>query len=122
MGIFKSILGAMGFQEENEQPSSSKPAIVEEEKKEESPVQDKKYSVSNLVCYAPKSNTEVKLLVDCLKRNEPCIINLGGLSNQDIKSVLDFLGGAVYALGGSISRLQGELYVLSPKDVQIVAV
>lgn len=116
MGIFKSILGALGFKDEPQQKVEAVPAQPITQVKDE-----KQYSINNLVCYAPKSNSEVKLLIDSLKKGEPCIINLGGLNEADIKSVLDYLGGAVYALEGSISRLQGDLYVLSPKDIQIVA-
>lgn len=119
MGIFQSLLGAMGFQNPND--TQKEPLKKDEEKVSANLVTEKKYNVSNLICYAPKSNSEVKLLVDCLKKNEPCIINLAGLNEMDIKSVLDFLGGAVYALGGSISRLQGELYVMSPSGIKITS-
>lgn len=118
MGIFQSILSALGFEQ---QDKFNQPQKQQNDVQQQTDISQKQYNTKNLVCYAPKSNADVKILVDSLKKNEPCIVNLGGLSDADIKSVLDFLGGAVYALGGSISRLQGELYVVSPSGVMVVS-
>lgn len=128
MGIFKSLLSGLGFKQE-EQENYENQNNNEQEVEKAMPVgqakddsaKQKQVNVSNLVCYAPSSNQDVKLLVDHLKNGEPCIVNLGALSKPDIKSILDYLGGAMYALGGMISRLQGDIYVLSPKDVKVTA-
>ncbi len=127
MGIFKSLLSGLGFKQEEQEDYENR--NNEQEVEKVMPVgqanvdsaEQKQVSVSNLVCYAPSSNQDVKLLVDHLKNGEPCIVNLGALSKPDIKSILDYLGGAMYALGGMISRLQGDIYVLSPKDVKVTA-
>ena len=127
MGIFKSLLSGLGFKQEEQEDYENR--NNEQEVEKVMPVgqanvdsaEQKQVSVSNLVCYAPSSNQDVKLLVDHLKNGEPCIVNLGALSKPDLKSILDYLGGAMYALGGMISRLQGDIYVLSPKDVKVTA-
>ena len=119
MGIFSKIMNGLGFKQETQQENQVQQKVMPINEQNNQQKTEKSYSVSSLVCYAPKSNTEVKMLIDYIKKGEPCIINLAGLSNEDIKSVLDYLGGGMYALGGMISRLQGDIYVLSPKDVQI---
>lgn len=116
MGLFSKILGGLGLKQEVEVESSPAPS---QQKVEQQQNNEKQYSIGSLVCYAPKSNTEVKMLIDYIKKGEPCIINLAELGGEDIKSVLDYLGGAMYALGGMLSRLQGDIYVLSPKDVKL---
>lgn len=127
MGIFKAILGAMGFQQEGEEVVSKKPVVVQAKPIGENNVskiektETKQVSVNSLSCFSPTSNKDVKSLIDSLKNGEPCIVNLSNLSSQDIKTVLDYLGGAIYALEGSISKLQGELYVISPKNVNIIS-
>ena len=126
MGIFKSLLSGLGLKQEEQEyyeNSNEKEAekIMPVGKAKSDSNEQKQVSVSNLVCYAPSSNQDVKMLVDHLKNGEPCIVNLGALSKQDIKSILDYLGGAMYALGGMISRLQGDIYVLSPNGVKVTA-
>ncbi len=119
MGIFSKLMNGLGFKQEVPQDNEVQTRVNPVNEQNQQQKTEKSYSISSLVCYAPKSNTEVKMLIDYIKKGEPCIINLAGLGNDDIKSVLDYLGGGMYALGGMISRLQGDIYVLSPKDVQI---
>lgn len=75
---------------------------------------------SNMVIYSPKDNKDIKLLVDCLRRKEACIVNLGLLKAQDAEKILQFLSGAVYALKGSIKRLQGDLFLMTPEGINIM--
>lgn len=119
MGLFSKIISGLGFKQEPMQEQSQ--VSVNATPISQPQQSEKSYSLNSLVCYAPKSNTEVKLLIDYIKNGEPCIINLAGLTEADIKSVLDYLGGGMYALGGTIARLQGEIYVLSPKEVKVTA-
>lgn len=118
MGIFKKILGGLGLKQEDEIVASP---VDEQRPVENNITEEKTISVSNLNCYAPKTNTEVKMIIDSIKKHEPCIINLAGLSESDIRSILDYLSGALYALDGMISRLQGDIYVLSPSGVKITS-
>ena len=75
---------------------------------------------SNLVIYAPKDNKDIKILVECLRRKEACIVNLGLIRAEDADKILQFLSGAVYALKGSIKRLQGDLFLMAPEGINIM--
>ena len=123
MGIFKKILGGLGLKQQDEINSQQvyENSLPAEKEKTLPTEEEKTVSVSNLNCYAPKTNTEVKMIIDSLKKHEPCIINLGGLTESDIRSILDYLGGALYALDGMISRLQGDIYILSPSGIKITS-
>ncbi len=75
---------------------------------------------SNLVIYAPKDNKDIKILIECLRRKEACIVNLGLIRAEDADKILQFLSGAVYALKGSIKRLQGDLFLMAPEGINIM--
>jgi len=75
---------------------------------------------SNLIIYAPKDNKDIKILIECLRRKEACIVNLGLLKPVDADKILQFLSGAVYALKGSIKRLQGDLFLMTPEGINIM--
>ena len=77
-------------------------------------------SGKNVVIYAPKTDKDIQLLIECLRRHESCIVNLGNLQNNEAEKVLDFLSGAVYALRGGIRRLQGDLFLLTPEGINIM--
>ena len=74
---------------------------------------------SNLIIYAPKNNKDIKILIECLRRKEACIVNLGLLKPIDADKILQFLSGAVYALKGSIKRLQGDLFLMTPEGINM---
>ena len=74
----------------------------------------------NMVIYAPNSDKDIQLLVECLRRHESCIVNLGNLQHSEAEKVLDFLSGAAYALKGGIRRLQGDLFLLTPEGINIM--
>lgn len=74
----------------------------------------------NLIIYAPKDNKDIKILIECLRRKESCIVNLGQLKQIDADKILQFLSGAVYALKGSIKRLQGDLFLMTPEGINIM--
>lgn len=77
-------------------------------------------SGKNVLIYAPKDDKDLQLLIECLRRQESCIVNLGAMDNATAEKVLDFLSGAVYALRGTIKRLQGDLFLLTPEGVNIM--
>lgn len=76
--------------------------------------------MGNLIIYAPKDNGDIKILIECLRRKEACIVNLAQLRAADADKILQFLSGAVYALRGSIKRLQGDLFLMAPEGVNIM--
>ena len=120
MGIFNSLLKGLGFEDDSEEKNKNDynydDDIVNDKSKNLKP---ESVNLNNLVIYSPKSNNDVKKLVDCLKNGEACIINLDSLKSIEQTRILDFLSGAVYAISGKINKLQNNLYVLLPNNVRL---
>jgi len=62
---------------------------------------------------------EVQKIVNSLKLEQSCIVNLEYISELDRMRTLDFFSGAVFALGGDITRIQGDLFLVTPRTVSI---
>lgn len=73
----------------------------------------------NVVVYKPTTPDDVQTLIDFLKRREPAIINLDDVEAASAQRVLDFVSGATYALNGSIHRIAGNIFLLSPEGVEV---
>ena len=73
----------------------------------------------NVLVYEPKKCSDVQTLIDYLKRKEPAIINLDGTDPATAQRILDFTAGAVYALSGSVLRISGNIFLLSPEGVGV---
>jgi cell division inhibitor SepF len=74
-----------------------------------------------IVVTEPKTLDECPKLVDSLKSKKPVIINLGYLENDTARKVFDFLSGATYALGGRVQKIEQNIFVFLPENVDIQA-
>jgi len=75
----------------------------------------------NIIFFYPKSYSEVQKLIDYLKAGESVMLNLDGISDEEAQRMLDFSSGAVYALSGSIQRVSGNIFLLTPEGLGIIA-
>lgn len=77
--------------------------------------------IGNVVLYSPKNYGDVQSLIDHLRMHEPAIVEFAGIGDEDGQRILDFLSGAIYALGGSMQRINGTIFLLTPYGVSISA-
>ena len=74
-----------------------------------------------MVVIEPKSLDECRKLVDNLRSRKPVIINLEKVETDLARKMFDFLGGATYALSGTVQRINQNIYIFAPKNVDIKA-
>lgn len=72
-----------------------------------------------IIVYYPKTPEDVMVLIKHLKMNNPAVVNLDDIDEGTAQRILDFLSGAVCALSGSAHRIAGNMFLLSPKGVEI---
>lgn len=72
-----------------------------------------------IIVYYPKTPEDVMVLIKHLKMNNPVVVNLDEIDEVTAQRILDFLSGAVCALSGTAHRISGNLFLLSPKGVEI---
>ena len=142
MGFFSKFLKGLGFEEEEESPKPQKVVEkkkedkrslatynlkdveekikVEENKQPENTFDVKNNSVetkqaeqnSQFDIVNVSSQVEVQTVVKRLKDGEKILINMSALNNEDKTRSLDFLSGAVFALGLSIQKVDGAVYLI----------
>ena len=74
-----------------------------------------------MVVIEPKNLDECRKLVDNLRNNKPVIINLEKVETDLARKMFDFLSGATYALSGNIQRVNQNIYLFAPHNVNIKA-
>ena len=74
-----------------------------------------------MVIIEPKNIDECRKLIDNLRANKPVIINLEKVETDLARKMFDFLSGATYALKGSIQRINQNIYLFAPHNVNIKA-
>ena len=74
-----------------------------------------------MVVIEPKNIEECRKLIDNLRNNKPIIINLEKVETDLARKMFDFLSGATYALKGNIQRINQNIYLFAPHNVNIKA-
>ena len=64
---------------------------------------------------------EAREIADHLRSKKPVVVNLEKLEKETGRKVIDFISGAVYALGGSIQKVSGGIFLIAPYNVDIMS-
>ena len=67
----------------------------------------------------PRGFNDAQEVGDRLKANQPGILNLQGLDRDLQRRLIDFSSGLAYALGGSMSRMADQVFLLTPSNVEV---
>ena len=67
----------------------------------------------------PASMEDARDIAETLMNNCTVILNLEGLDVEIAQRIIDFTCGACYSLGGSLQKIAGYIYILTPAGVDI---
>ncbi len=128
MGMMDRFLNLIGF-EEVEQPgeeAQNRGTHEEDTSRRRSTVKAPVVSLPNprqpnmrVVVMEPKSMEESQLVADHLKARRPVVLNLEGVDKDLAQKFLNFLGGTVYALDGTMQRVGTSIFLFAPSNVEI---
>ncbi|GGF77689.1 cell division protein SepF [Paenibacillus albidus] len=129
MGVMNRFMSFLGLQEEEEVVEREQISRDEDEY-EPAPVENRKNQRANVVSihsqknvkvvlYEPRSYDEAQEIADHLRSHRTVVINLQRVRNDQAMRIIDFLSGTVYALGGGISKIGGNIFMCTPDTVEI---
>ena len=72
-----------------------------------------------VMVFHPKSFTDVEKIIDSLKTGQQAMVYLGELAKETAYRVLDMLCGAVYALGGGVYELEKNIFMFTPRGIEV---
>nr|WP_272507364.1 cell division protein SepF [Clostridium aestuarii] len=76
-------------------------------------------SSTKVVIVKPNDYDEAIGICDHLKNRKITVVNMTKLESKVAQRLLDFMAGASYALDGSLEKVEGGVYLLSPSNVDI---
>ena len=135
-GIFNRILDAVGLEEEeyeyeddalmdeeenfyeDELEEQEEPRVSRRRQQKVTPLPTSSGRMRMLV-FQPCSYEEAESIIDNLKARKPVIMNLDELEIELGQRILDFVGGAVYSLGGDIKKVARSIFVVAPSNVDV---
>jgi cell division inhibitor SepF len=72
-----------------------------------------------MIIMEPGDFEEVQTIVDHLKNRQTVIINLEDTDKATARRIADFLGGAIYALDGSMQKVSGSIFLFTPTNIEV---
>ncbi len=135
-GFFEKFLNAFGFEAEDngdeETASVEEPQALRKEQRPRERERDRErgklVTLNNsnsqnkpvrLLIVEPTSFEEVQALVDHLKSKKAVIINLEETEKGLARRIADFMGGAIYALDGTMQRVSGSIFLFTPQSIEV---
>lgn len=73
----------------------------------------------NVIITYPKTFTDVQSIIDSLRSRQAIIVDLTKINDSTSQRILDYLSGAIYALGGSQQRIADNMFLFTPDGVSI---
>jgi len=67
----------------------------------------------------PHGFNDAQEVGDRLKADQPVIVNLQGSARDLQRRLIDFCSGLTYAVGGTMSRVADQVFLLTPSDVEV---
>lgn len=96
-----------------------------------SPLEDEYYNISNeeagveggegskLILVEPRAYSESQQIADHLKNRHTVVVNMKRVTKDQAKRIVDFLSGTVYAIGGDLQKIGGEIFLCTPKNMNV---
>lgn len=75
---------------------------------------------SKLIVYRPESYEDTMSIIGSLKSRKPIILNMESIDIAIAQRILDFMSGAVSAMGGDIRKISNKIFAVVPADYEIV--
>ncbi|APM38578.1 cell division protein SepF [Clostridium kluyveri] len=129
--MINKMMGFLGLEddleediEEVEEEKNSKNDFTDVESIMNSKRQNKVVSIHTTISakvriVKPTTYEEAADICDELKNRKIIVINTTGLETRIAQRLLDFMGGASYALGGDLEEIEKGVYILSPSSVEV---
>lgn len=127
--VLNKMWGFLGLDDEYDEEDFEEMEL-EEEKEDFEPVipsNKKQGKVVNIHTSAsakvtitkPMDYEEAMNICDDLRNRKIVVVNTTGLDPKMAQRLLDFMGGASYALNGELQEIEKGVYILSPSNVEV---
>ncbi|MGC9318186.1 MAG: cell division protein SepF [Armatimonadota bacterium] len=77
------------------------------------------YSGMAIIRARPETMDEAPQVAEQVKDHLPVIVNLEDVPEAEARRIVDFLGGVVYGLNGSMKKVARSVFICSPFDIPV---
>ncbi|HHY40510.1 MAG TPA: cell division protein SepF [Syntrophaceticus sp.] len=120
---YDKVLKLLGYSDQAEEYDSFEDAeYIEPKVRTRTPVISLHSSPEvKIVVLTPVSFDEVEKIANQLKSRKTVVVNFSKTTKELSQRILDFLGGTVFALNGSMQRVSSDTFMFAPSNISIQA-
>ncbi len=74
---------------------------------------------SKMILLEPRAYSEAQQIADYLRDRNAVVVNLKRVTPEQAKRIIDFLGGAIYAIHGEVQKIGGGIFLCTPNNVNV---
>lgn len=67
----------------------------------------------------PQDFSESKVAADLLREGRTVVINMEGVGNPEAQRTIDFIGGACYAVDGTLQAISKNIFIAAPDNIEV---
>lgn len=76
---------------------------------------------TRIIISEPTSFDDAKQIAENVTEQRPVIVNFEKTDSDTMKRTVDFMSGITYAVGGSVQRVSGTIFLFAPGSVDILS-
>ena len=67
----------------------------------------------------PQTFNEAQIVADFLKEGKTIVVNLEGIEIGQAQRIIDFIGGASFAVDGSLKAISNIIFIVAPGNIEV---
>ena len=67
----------------------------------------------------PQEFNEAQIVADFLKEGQTIVVNLEGIEISQAQRIIDFIGGASFAVDGSLKAISNNIFIVAPGNIEV---
>ncbi|MDO5146276.1 MAG: cell division protein SepF [Eubacteriales bacterium] len=98
------------------------PEVQEETVEEESrvvPFYGKQEEGDIVKVIKPQEFNEAQIVAEFLKEGKTIVVNLEGIEISQAQRIIDFIGGASFAVDGSLKAISNNIFIVAPGNIEV---
>ena len=126
--VINKVMGFLGMSEEdgdeiqemqNDDENMEIESLMSANKKQSKVVNIHTTSSVKVVIIKPEDFDEATTICDSLKSRKIVLVNTTAIEPRTGQRLLDFIGGACYALCGDLQQVEKGVYIISPSNIEV---
>lgn len=74
---------------------------------------------SEVYVIRPQEISEAQTVADCLKQGKTIVVNMEGVELAPAQRIIDFIGGACYAIDGTLQAISANIFIAAPNTIEV---